>query len=167
MLKNRHKFIFATVLILTSAGFAYHASAADHAGQAKYLPRQVSNLHLGMPFREFKTIRNVPPTEENAENNDLFDFRTELTESLQDNEVKAVTYYFAKDGDEPLYEIILEYHGGFDVRGYAVSRFGAPNYKDEWRFDSGEGFGIMLWVFNNKLIIAGAIKGTAWEKGKA
>jgi hypothetical protein len=30
--------------------------AGDHFAQAKYLPHQISNLYLGMPFKEFKAL---------------------------------------------------------------------------------------------------------------
>lgn len=44
-------------VVLFMVGFGAQTLVGDHFAQAKYLPRQVSNFYLGMPFKEFKALR--------------------------------------------------------------------------------------------------------------
>lgn len=126
----------------------------------KYLPAEFQNLYFGMPLADFKTIKKDVKME-----SDGASFRLIATEKDMNAQVREVTYYFANTNTSvnPLYEIIIEYKDVFYRDQVASKLYGAPNSGDEWRFDSGEGYQIMIWRFETKLVIAAKMKGTEWE----
>ena len=124
----------------------------------QYLPEYFSDLYLGMPYEEFLFIKGKLK----KHLADLMSFRFELEERINRNGIRDVIYYFGKTDTKPLYELIIEYEKNFDLQKYLLQKYGNPNHGNEWRFDNGEGVIIMIWTFRNKLVIAGAIKGTEW-----
>lgn len=121
-------------------------------------------LYLGLSQEEFQTIR--PNAEENA---DGYDFRTIFVDEAFSERFMNVIYYFDKDGHQPLYEFILILNPNLDAKKVANEHFGLPNYQDkEWRFPAMQTdlpFTLAVWTYNNKIIIAAAMKDTEWENG--
>jgi hypothetical protein len=129
--------------------------------QKWYLPEQFGDLYLGMPYEEFVKTKDVSQMEKS----EMFSFRFEHIETPEDENIKEVTYYFEDENlpENPLYELIIEYEPSFDLAGYIKEKYGPPNYEGEWRFEGKEEFPIMVWTFDQKLVIAGKMKGTEWE----
>jgi len=130
--------------------------------QLQYIPKQLHESYLGMPFSDFKKARMVMAEKDS----NGMDFRIEYTESIEDNDIRRVTYYFDKDNNLPLYEYIIEYKSGAKLQELVNQKYGTHNDGNQWIFDSEEGFMIRVWTFENKLCIAGLIKGTEWWNEK-
>ncbi len=112
-----------------------------------------------MPQADFLKIHK-----KDIEISDVIDFRNQITETFTDGDIEAVTYYFDKDGNQPLYEYIIEYKDGIDVKEIAKSKLGNPNYEEkEWLFDSEKGYKVRAWTFKQKIVLAANLKGTEWE----
>ena len=156
--------LLAAVCIMLSNGCktsGFAARSAKHASQQKYFPDEFKNLWFGMSISDFRKATKVKLTPEPA----LMSFRIEYVQNEFDNpELKEVTYYFDDDGENPLYEMIIEYHSASQRDRVAASVLGPPNEGEEWKFDSGEGFDLRAWQFRNKLVIIGVLPGTEWEE---
>jgi serine/threonine protein kinase len=128
---------------------------------ANYLPNKPPfyNLYLGMAYDNFQKLKSVDQMQRSTQ----LDFRTELTETVEDEQIESITYYFDNDGNQPLYEFIIKYKPDFNLQNYAISKYGSPNFQKEWSFKSNEGFDIRVWTFESKLVIAGLIAGTEYN----
>jgi len=156
-------FCILTIFLVVSCGSL--KKTTEDRFQTTILPEYVKNLYIGMPLEEFKEINNEKSSmiEEN-----LMSFRYEYEEIVNDENLESIVYYFDVDiPSQPLYEMIFIYKPDFDVEAYAESMYGEPTVLfhlpyDEWCWDSQEGFKIVAWTFENKLVIVGAIKKTEW-----
>jgi hypothetical protein len=123
-----------------------------------------NELYLNLPRKDFILARPNATS-----NNDGFNFREIYIDVNFSDRFETVIYYFDAAEPQPLYEFILMCREGQDADAIAKTQFGAPNHKgSEWRFlpkDTGLPFTIGAWTFKNKIIFAGTIVGTEWEKG--
>jgi hypothetical protein len=123
----------------------------------RYLPAPLDNVHFNMPFGQFKEI-----FKDFAVDNTL-SFRSEVVLGFDDPTLKTVTYYFDKEGIEPLYEVIIEYQSEQQRDQVAKKLFKSPNHPEgQWRYRTRDGLEIWAWTFQNKLIIASPLPGTEW-----
>ncbi len=130
--------------------------ATQHKQQIKFIPKEFHNTYLGMPLDEFKKQRKMAELYKDE------DFRTVFTEEPENDDIKTVAYYFGKKDAKPLYEYIIDFHSKAKRDEFVAANFGEPNNGDDWIFDSGEGFKIKAWQFQNKLVVVGIIPGTEW-----
>jgi hypothetical protein len=134
----------------------------EYALLEDYLPNGLEPFYMGMPYEDFLTVVGKEP----RPNTDS-SFRIEVTYRVQNQPFETIIFYFDLDGEMPLYEFILEFPGAFDIHRYAIERYGNPNFKDEWRFDTGKGYFVRIWtlrfLFKQRLVIAGTIPGTEQE----
>jgi len=151
--------IIMSITILTSCS-RINTISRGHKAQMKLLPAQFSKLYLGMPLDRFSKIKNLNKLTRST----IMSFRDVYEETPHDKHIKEVTYYFDKDNNMPLYELIIEYKPDFDLASFITDKYGSPNSGEEWLFDSGEGFKIRIWTFDKKLVIAGLIKDTEWTE---
>ena len=92
------------------------------------------------------------------------EFRKSVALPNYSDKIKELTLYFDNEGTFPLYEFIIDYKEIAERDKVANELYGKPNFKEkEWKFDSGEGYPIRVWTYQNKLIIAGFMPGTEWE----
>jgi hypothetical protein len=78
--------------------------------------------------------------------------------------LKTATLYFDGDGDEVLYEVILEYENELARDAAVFALFGSPNTGErEWWFPTDHAFPVRVWLHEKKLVIAAVLPGTAWE----
>jgi hypothetical protein len=124
------------------------------------LPMELRDTYLGMELPAFEMVRNT----RGMERSNLMEFRIQFVEAYEGGDLKEVTYYFDNEGKFPLYEYIIEYMPGVDVRKRALDMYGPPNNGNEWIFDSGEGFNIKIWTFDAKIVIAGVLPNTEWAE---
>ena len=139
---------------------ALPAIAQKHKRQQKYSPRLLRKLYLGMSLEEFAQRRpQLPPNQIKRQ-----DFRYVWRQNFpSQKEVESAHYYFDAESTKPLYEIILTYRDLEARQKWINKHLGPPNHDEsDWRFESGEGFIIRIWLYENKLIFAGEIPGTEW-----
>ena len=148
------------LLLLALAGCSVPENLRGHEKQLKYLPDEWHNIYFGMPLEE--AVANRPDMEQVEQN----DFRRVYLEPIHRYRIEEAYYYFDKEGEQPLYELILEFDSPFVRDDVAVELFGKPNYNDktEWRYPSGEGFDIRAWTVQRKLVIVGMLPNTEWAE---
>jgi hypothetical protein len=130
--------------------------------QDSFLPQQLYPLYLGMPMKEFAEIKKDKALHIGS---GIMDFRIEKKEVYADKLVESVIYYFDAESNYPLYEFIIYFHKDIDIKQYVKERYGITQSSETYCFDSGEGFTILVWYFENTLVIAGQLAGTEWESG--
>lgn len=132
----------------------------DPSLQEPWIPEGLEGTYIGMPYDAFTYLRLIDNmTEEKGT-----DFRLSLVEKGVGPHHATVTYYFDRDvAAMPLYEYIIQFPPGFDVAGECSRRYGPPNAGTEWRMNSGSGFDIRVWTFDQTIVLAGEIAGTEWQ----
>lgn len=132
---------------------------SKHNKQLKYIPEEFRNLYLGMPLEEAKKAR--PEMSVVA---GVMSFRQEYVEEINKGDIQQVVYYFDSEGEQILYEFIIDYKTESSRNIDADKLLGEPNFANEkeWLYNSGEGFKIHAWTFKKKLVIVGKIVGTEW-----
>lgn len=131
----------------------------DPAVQEPWIPEGLEGTYIGMPYQAFTYLRLI----DDMEREEAADFRLSLVEKGVGPHRATVTYYFDRDvAAMPLYEYIVEFPAGYDVDGECSRRYGPPNAGTEWLLDSGSGFNIRVWIYGQKIVLAGEIKGTEW-----
>jgi hypothetical protein len=152
-MKSRLTFVSVILLALLSS------CAIISRHQKQYFPKQIKNLYLGMTYQKFEKTKDTS----NLTIYDEFDHRTEYTEVFEEGSIKEITYYFTKGDSQILFELIIEYHPDTSVIKLSREMYGSPNADDEWLFDTKEGFDMMIWTYENKIILAGKLPGSGWE----
>ena len=120
----------------------------------------ISKIKLGMPYAKLlkrkKDLKTVP--------NEVFGFRKVLSEKIEDQAYSELIYYVDEDGEKPFYELIVIYPDDVNVRNVATELYGPPNKDKEWWFEHPKGPAVNIWVFKQKIVIAGIISGTEWNE---
>ncbi len=153
-MKKRTIIVLLLIFLFLSCSFT-----VKHSYQKTLLPKPLQKMHIGMEKADFTKIKSL----DEMEKYDSFEFRDSYVETLKPGDIKNVTYYFTKKDPQILYEFIVEYQPDIDVPALANEMYGKPNNDEEWIFDSQEGFDIMVWIYEQKVIIAGKLPGTEWE----
>ena len=157
-------FLIMILLIITSCSLI--KTAPKERFQTQLLPDIVKDLYFGMPMDKFEEVKDVENMEERID----MSFRHEHVEKIQNSELQSITYYFdANISSHPLYEMIFIFKDDVDVESYTRNMYGKPSIKhhlpfDEWCWKRGEGFQIVAWTFENKLVIVATIKKTEWAE---
>lgn len=134
------------------------ASAA--LAQAMLFEEGLDGVYLGMPLADFQGLRGQQDRIDES-----MGFRLEVVEERPSDALREVTWYFAAEIEgRPLYEAIMAYPEGEDVAEVALTRLGPPNSGEEWRFEGLASFPVLAWVFEDKLVVAGAMPGTEWAE---
>ena len=125
-----------------------------------YFPRGVEKISFGMSYDDLRKKRKN--TQTSRDSNDSFRFI--LQEQVDEQEFIDLIYYVDKDGEKPLYEVLVVYPIGTDVREVAEELYGAPNQGEEWWFEHPNGYPINIWVYEQKLVIAAVLPDTEWDE---
>lgn len=125
------------------------SGSVNHGEQLKYLPKEVSNLYLGMKLDEFKKKKELSRIDL-----DEGTYVTYAIEKYSGDNIIGIQYQF--DGDKLLYEFVIEYGPETDIKKEFTAKFGVPNDGEEWKFDNKTGFNLKIWVYQNRLCIADA-----------
>ena len=155
---------FAFLLLISFAAYSGNCIAQNAKKQRKYLPAVLNKmkLYLGAPEKKIKTNGPRATLIDNS-----MSFRTEYQGTLSKSDFKSVAIY-VDNGTSEVYEFILMAKEGVDPQEIAEQLWGPPNAGSEWRFaaeETGLPFLLAGWVYQNKLIIAGALPETEWESG--
>ena len=148
-------------LILTIACIQFSVSAQSKKDSKGFLPKEFNKLYFGMSFDQFVKVKELGMVEVDK----TFDFRITYTEEKPDETLKTVVYYFDRESNGPLYELIIDYNNEEERDKVANNLFATPNYEgEEWRFVRKNKFEVRAWKYQNKLIIVGVLPGTEWAK---
>ena len=137
----------------------HHGVAKKHEFQQKYLPYPFKYLYLGMPIEEFKKAN---PKAKIQEHNAL-NYRIVAEEFSPSSEIKEIIYYFDTEDQNPLFELIIEYNDTTQHDKVVKELYGEPNFhNNRWKIDVHEGFDMMIWEHETKLVIVGKIDHTEY-----
>jgi len=158
------KVYILNLLMIVLVSCSMFKTSSPERFQTNLLPEYVQNVYLGMPLEDFEEERDIDKmiVEQGIS------FRIQYEEIVDNELFHSIIYYFdANISSQPLYEMIFIFQDGVDVESYTESFYGEPSITyhlpfDEWCWQSGEGFQILAWTFENKLVIVGAIKNTEW-----
>ncbi len=160
------KVIFLVMIPLLLVSCSVFKTAPTERLQTQLLPDIVKDLYFGMSMDKFEDVKYAKNLEERID----MSFRYEYVENIENAEFQSITYYFdAKISSQPLYEMIFTFKDNVDVESYTRNMYGNPSIMhhlpfDEWCWKSGEGFQIVAWTFENKLVIVATIKRTEWAE---
>lgn len=120
--------------------------------------QQDKRVHFNMSISEFKTLKDLKMS-------DFIDdsFRWVYSEPLENETISDIVYYFDKDGEQPLYEMIYIYKDISDRDAAAQNLLGTPNNDKEWLLDRTP-YPIKAWKYKNKLIMVAVIPDTEWAE---
>ncbi len=159
-MKQKTLFFLLFALAFSACKSSKSSSDSDYTNlQERFLTSKIKKSYIGMTQADFLKSHT-----RDIDISDVVDFRTQITETFAEGDIKEVTYYFDKDGNKPLYEYIIEFKDGIDVNEIAKSKLGEPNSEDtKWLFDSRKGYKIKAWTFKQKIVLAANLKDTEWE----
>lgn len=144
-------------LILLSSIFL--VSCGSTKSYQDLYPKALSKgVEFEMSFEDFSKLRNVDANNLNEES-----FRITYVEEVNSENVEHIAYYFDKDGDKPLYEMIFIYKDTVTRNTDAEALLGKPNNGEEWLLEM-KPYNLMAWKFRKKLILAALIPGTEWAE---
>ena len=133
--------------------------------QKKYFPKAITKMKIFLGSTEQELLNKC---ENCVDQKTEESFRRVYLSSIDDKEFQSAIFYVSTSTAE-VYEIILTAKDDIDVNKLANKLLGSPNAENnEWRFFSDktkQKFTMAMWVFKNKLVIAGDIQGSEWEKG--
>ena len=91
-------------------------------------------------------------------------FRWVYLEKVSDDaDMTEIVYYFDKDGEQPLYEMIFIYKDTNARNAAADKLLGSPNFGEEWKFET-DPHTLTAWKYKNKLVMAAVIPQTEWAE---
>lgn len=150
-----------TVVLLMGCAKPPAATAVpeDYPFSRSYLPKELSHVSLGMDHDDFtRVFQHIPGKPRPGA-----DFY-EVAESFDGAAFQKAIYHIDLDGKQPLYEILLEFPEGYEAVNYARKQYGAENFENEWRFNTGDGFFVMVRANKNELIYGATLPQTSYAK---
>ena len=151
-------FLLGAVLTLSTTVHAQSMKVPAKKWNKGYIPKGLPKIYFGMPLATF--IAGQSDYEDVSD--ETYTFRRVLLQKFADKDYEAIVYYFDEDGDKPLYELLIIYPERVDVNRLARQYYGKPNKDDEWYWEHKNGYPVNIWVFKQKLVIAGVMPGTEW-----
>lgn len=124
--------------------------------QHQYFPQLFRNVYLGIPLKQFQSIYSGFAVEQK-------NFRSEVFVPFEDPVYQEVVYYFGPQPPHPLYQFNITYRDSTEAIRTAKKLYKKPNFqKNQWKFDSGEGFPVWIWRRGNTLHLVGQLPNTEW-----
>ena len=151
-----------TLLVLISA---FSVSCRGSRGpssdsQQRILPQGVQGVYLGMERSEFLETHPFAEFQDMGAN-----FREVYLEEFENKDYESIVYYIDADAPFPVYELIINYPEKVNVANLARRLYGVPNYNEtEWWFEDVEDFPVHIWLYKQKIVIAGIISNTEWAE---
>ena len=156
----RHLVLFAFLLVLTSQTLPAQKplhTTADYAKAFGILNSLGGKMDMSLSdaLKSMKGLKKVKGSP---------DFRTECTYAVNENGLKALTFYFDKDKKEPLYEMIMEFEDADSLAAFCAADLGPsthPRLEEHWIMSvTEEGLAFIVWRFENKLVMASNLPDT-------
>lgn len=134
--------------------------------QKKFLPKELYKKNLYFGQTKEGLLEKFPAAELEESN---FGFREVYLLGQLSDRFEQVVCYVDVEVDFPIYEFIMVVPEGQSNLEIGMDLLGAPNFEGkEWRFppaQTGLPYTIAAWTYQNKLILAAAMKRTEWESG--
>jgi hypothetical protein len=138
------------LLLCIFCAASFTSIAQDQATlQAKYLPKEVKNLYIGISKDDLQKLRP-----EVKETNVL----GYPEENFKKGDIKTITYQINSDNNS-VYEFILEYRNTAKAIATAKQLFKKPNdvskkFPLAWKIKIDDTLTLKCWIFNNKICVA-------------
>jgi hypothetical protein len=142
------------VLFICLAAISLSVSAQKPMTYKMLVPKSMKKYKFGMSHEAF-TQKN-----KNLQNKSYFSFRYEYHIESPSREVKMLTLYFDTQGEQPLYELIIEYHDPAVRDAFIERNYGKPNDGRQWAWKLPDGLTAKAWTFMDNLIITVLYPGT-------
>ena len=89
-------------------------------------------------------------------------FRTAMGYKIGTRDVNEIIYYFGTKGNEPLYEMIVNFNSESLAESKALELLKQANHKNkEWRY-AYKKLPLWCWVFKSKIVYVAKIPDTEW-----
>lgn len=137
-------------------------ASAQNFDPHKVMPATLTGYDFGMTLDLFKAknkTATILPDES-------YDFRIEAKETEPGGDFNSITYYFDKEDNKPLYEIIVEFKTEELQLTYISKYLKAPNFEDKWKWKTKDGYTFKAWGFGKKLVFVLALPKTEWDESK-
>jgi hypothetical protein len=146
------------LFLILSSTFCAAQTTVETA--TKRVVQTLGKLSLGTGKAEF--VRQKPSL---TNFDDGMVFRLEIKETVGVDGLESVTYYFDRDGDQPLYELILTFSNEALRTGVTEKMFGPANYPDKpdhWILGVQDAVVSIGWAFDASYVIAANLPYTEW-----
>jgi hypothetical protein len=125
----------------------------------KYYPKQLQKkVEMNMSLSDFNALKGTSTKDMQDDS-----FRWVYLEEVEDEDITDIVYYFDKDGDQPLYEMIFIYKDVATLDRAADELLGVPNDGEEWRIEIAP-YTLTAWKYQSKLVLAALIPQTEWNE---
>jgi hypothetical protein len=122
----------------------------------------LDGIRLGMTQDAFMLIR--PQCSDIWYQNEQ---RTVTVDSITFDGITAITFYFAREGQRPLYEFVVEFDdqamredAAFDMLGPA----NFPGQANQWVINHQDSLITLAWAYDNMLVVAANLPDTEWQE---
>ncbi|MBL0146488.1 MAG: hypothetical protein IPP48_12850 [Chitinophagaceae bacterium] len=109
---------------------------------AKYLVPEVAGLYIGAPEASVQKIAGIQQTDE-----------INYEKTFAKGNVQDLTCQVTFSGEKAIYEFIIEYKPGFNLKAMMLKKYGPKNNGDEWLIKLKDGLKLKIWQYKNKLCI--------------
>jgi hypothetical protein len=145
---------FIHLILAISCALSFPALQAQTCEEyAKEMEKIFNGIRIGLPVDSVKLA--LPGIKKVGGG---MDFRDEYLYNVKKNGLQEVTFYFDKDGEKPLYEIIFEFKDADSTHQLVRMMFGEPSHPtldDHWVLGLGEnGISSLVWTFENRMVLA-------------
>lgn len=121
--------------------------------QEKYFPEGLNEVYLGMPGKFLDKTRSETQLELVTDDSDST--RVVYRELHNGKAFEEVLYFTEASGDQPLYEMQVNYPEGTNVYEEALKIYGEANSEEgEWFFETEENFNIIVWIQGQGMTIS-------------
>ncbi|MCC6459130.1 MAG: hypothetical protein IT260_01590 [Saprospiraceae bacterium] len=152
------KIYFTSILLLVGLTFS-GAQTATERGYNRLI-KTLGKLSIGTSQADF--LQQKPDL---VQPDGSMGFRNEIVEKIEQDGLQSVTYYFDNDGNQPLYELILEFSSP-ELRSAVIEKlFGPANHPeapDHWILGVQDEVVSLGWMFASKFVLAANLPGTEW-----
>lgn len=138
------------------------SSCATSRSYGKKYPSQLhKEVDFNMSIVDFNALKGTSTADMQDDS-----FRWIYREILpEDEDMTDIIYYFDKDGDQPLYEMIFIYKDTNARNAAADKLLGSPNNGSEWKFVE-DPHTLTAWKYKSKLVMAAHIPKTEWNENE-
>ena len=149
---------FLGILVFACSAFAMGQTATERSYNR--LIKTLGRLSIGTTQADF--LQQKPDL---GQPDGAMGFRNEIVETIEQDGLQSVTYYFDNDGNQPLYELILEFSSP-ELRSAVIEKlFGPANHPeapDHWILGVQDEVVSLGWMFASKFVLAANLPGTEW-----
>lgn len=154
-MKTKYYASFLSLLLIS----VILTSCASSRSYGKRHPKQLNKeVDFNMSLSDFNSLKGTSTDDMQDDS-----FRWIYNETVTDEDMTNIVYYFDKDGEQPLYEMIFIYKDTIARNAAADKLLGEPNFGSEWKLDL-KPYTLTAWKYKSKLVMAAIIPNTEWDE---